>query len=440
MAVRGRSLIDQASRRLAEMEVPHGVFMANDKRYDISQKVQLVSIDTARSRKTAPPADILIIDEAHYAVSKSFKDFLEFYPDAFWLSVTATPWCDLKHLADDVVYPISMADLVEQKYLVAAKYFAPTAFKSDGLKKQNGEFTDESSILQFEAQNVYADVLDNFKERCLGEPSLCFAVNVEHAKSLDKMFNDAGVPSVVITAITSIADRLDYIDKLCRGDLNVICSVGTMTTGIDIPSLRNLIVCRPTNSKNLHIQMLGRGTRTVIGKDHFKVFDHVSNISRHGFIVDEAKVDLDFERFKKKNKSAKAETPVKTCPECYAVVATATLKCPECQHVFKTKEIEEDGIEGVMEEIPQDLVSRMKFMSEKILLNAWKKGHKPTSMWFRFKEEFGDENVRKHYQVYRKAKATYDDWLHGRAPAPCLFGAQKAGGSFVVPTLESHDW
>lgn len=426
MAVRGRSLVDQASRRLDEMGVEHSVFMSNDKRFDDQKLIQICSIDSVRSRSYAPPATIVIIDEAHFATSKSFKDFLELYPEAYWLSVTATPWAKggLRHLADRIIYPISMAELVEQGYLVPAKYFVPTEFDTSKIKVVNGEFDDEQSLVQFEKQSVYGDVVKSFKTKCVGEPTFCFAINIAHANLIREYFEQNNIKSIVVQATTTLVERNFILESLVNGDIDCVISVGTMTTGVDVPQLKNIIMCRPTQSKNLYVQTLGRGTRPFAGKDHFKVIDHVGNVARHGFLIDESIASLD-DGTKTIKKSFGSAIPIKTCPACFAVLRAHEKKCNECGHMFMTEETLPTEVENELKELDLDVRSRMKLRAKFFLTLAWERGYKCGFIYVKLKEEFGEGAVKENWQVYRSAKTEYEKWLDGSTPAPCPFATAK---------------
>lgn len=438
MAVKGRSLVDQASKRLTEMGVDHSVFMANDKRFNPDKQIQICSVDTLRSRGVAPKADIVIIDEAHTAISSSFKNFLEFYPDSYWLSVTATPWAKggLKHLANIVVYPISLGELVDQKYLVPAKYFAPTEFDISQVKIKNGEFDEESAMVQFKKQSVYGDVIASYQQKCKGEPTFCFAINVAHAELLQRYFSENEIKSVVITAITTLVERQFLIDALVKSEIDIIISIGTMTTGVDVPALKNIILCRPTQSKNLYVQMLGRGTRPHDNKDHFKVIDHVGNVARHGFLIDEQKVDLNAKEEKRKSSKSRV-APIKTCKKCFAVMKIHEKKCDQCGHVFETTPDLPKDRGGELKELDLDLPSRMRLRAKFFTFTAWSWGYKVGFIYKKLLDEFGEDAMRKYYKVYRQYKQQFEDWQHGRTPAPCAYASAKAERDALFSRLET---
>ncbi len=126
--VRGKDLVDQCSKRLFRENVPHGCLQGNHWNQNLTAPIQICSIDTLRRRKLRPDADLIVIDECHYAGSVSFKWFLAQYPDAYLLPVSATPHIKtgLRHIADEVVYSISIQDLMLQGYLSKPSYYAPT--------------------------------------------------------------------------------------------------------------------------------------------------------------------------------------------------------------------------------------------------------------------------------------------------------------------------
>ncbi|CAB4169854.1 SSL2 DNA or RNA helicases of superfamily II [uncultured Caudovirales phage] len=415
MAVRSRHLVDQASERLKAMGVPHGVLMANHKGFDLSQAIQVVSVDTCHARQLFPPAKVVIVDEAHTATSPTFKAFLSNYEGAIWISVTATPWIKegLGHLAEKVVYPISLRDLTDQGYLAPAKYFVPTKFDAGNIRVVNGEYKDEDALLEFEKQAVYGDVIANYKKMCTGECTWVFAINIKHAIRLQMSFIEAGIHSVVITGDTPLDLRKSLLETE-----DLVISIATLTTGVDVPRLKNIILCRPTQSKNLHVQILGRATRPYAGKDHFKVLDMVGNVSRHGFIVDEVKTDL---KPRPKRASKEAGVPIKVCPECYAANPCLAKVCVNCENPFPVAARQE--IKAVAAEL-MEVKDSFMLRGEAIILEIWGKGHKFGSLWFRLG---GKDGARCFARMddYRKIKQRLQDWESGAKRAPFPRGSRR---------------
>lgn len=381
--------------------------MANDPRFDESKMVQVVSIDTCVRRNKFPKADLLVIDEAHLATSDSFMTFLENYQDNFIISVTATPWVEsgLMHLVtdkDSVVYPISLQDLIKDGYLVAPKYYVSSRFSVDGIAIKNGEYKDEDSIFNFKEQGIAGHVVENYLKNCRGR-TLLFAINIEHANWISQIFKDALIDNVVITGDTPISERMNLVYSH-----DLIISIGTMTTGVDIPDLKNLILCRPTQSKNLYVQMLGRSTRPYPGKEFFNVFDHVGNVETHGFIEDEEPAKP--EPFKRVRHSI-GEAPVKICSQCSYAVHAAKKECPECGFTFPESKKEKKKIgEGELKEIVDKDLARFSRDVNSLLRKAWKKGWKSGSIYYKLIDKYGPDYVEKNKTLLHIAYKTFSKW------------------------------
>ena len=411
MVVNSKALVDQASHRLNAMGIPHGVMMANDKRADVSQPIQVVSIDTCHRRNHYPSAKIVVVDEAHTAVSPKFKKFLSHYEDSFWISVTATPWVDsgLQHLATDVVYPISFNDLTKQGYLVPAKYFVPTKFDTSDIELKGGDYEENSVISAFDKQAVYGDVVANYKKHCQGECTWVYGVSIAHANKIKESFDAAGIRSIVITGEDTLEERKTAIENE-----DLIISVGTLTTGVDLPRLRNIILCRPTRSKNLYIQILGRGTRPHEGKTHFKVFDHVGCVSEHGFIECESKSDLKAKTKKEKKQSeAATKASVKICPSCLAACSAKDDICPECQTKFIKKPFVLPNKRGDLIEIGLTMEDKFRHSAKRHLDYIWKYNSKIGALYYRLLEDFGDEIYKEYEHIDYEFRALYLKWTTG---------------------------
>lgn len=327
VVVRGRKLVDQASQRLFRERVPHGVLMSQHWNYRPHYPVLVCSIDTLISRNLKPEADLIVIDEAHMATSKGYKEFLAHYPDAFVVAVTATPWVPegLKHIADTVIHPISMQGLIDLGFLVPFRYFAPNEPDLTDVKISSS--TKDYVVDQLEtamvAGQLTGKIIDHWISLAEGRPTICFAVNIHHSKLLVDRFNEAGIVAEHCDADTSDDDRNQIIKRLENGTTKVVCNVGIFCTGVDIPSLGAIIMARPTKSRNLFIQQAGRGTRPFEGKTNCILLDHAGNVRRHDFPTDEPEVDLDGQQ---KPDALKKET--KICKNCFA--AFRGRVCPEC--------------------------------------------------------------------------------------------------------------
>jgi len=415
MVVRGRKLVGQASQRLTRESIRHGVLMAGHHADFPNEPIQICSIDTVRSRGLLPKADIIVYDEAHMATSQSYHDFVKNYPSAYHLPVTATPYLDksLRHIANVVVRPIGMKQLIEQGYLVKARYFAPTDVDLSGCRTQQTKDGIDYVIKDIEGVvntgAIIGNLADNFIKFSQDRSALIFAVSIRHSHAIVEEFKSKGIKIAHMDNKTKEKDRERIIADLESGKIKAISNVGILGTGVDIPSLGVIVFARPTKSLNLYLQIAGRGTRPFEGKNDFIIIDCVGNIKEHGFITDEHHVDLDGKKKKK------TEIKTKTCPSCFAIFLSAETVCPECLFMLPTRrgggEREATSGDGVIAEIHEetrtDKISRASREVEALIERQRKpkKGGgliKPGWVFFRLKAKFGDDVAR---TVYKKIKS-----------------------------------
>jgi DNA repair protein RadD len=372
IVVRGRKLVDQASKRLERENVAHGVLMNGHWNHRPHLSCQVASIDTLLSRKLQPPADLIVIDESHLATSKGYREFLKNYPHAYIVAVTATPFVKegLRHIADTVVHPITFSDLIEKGYLVPFRYFAPSTpdLTDVDVSKSTKDYVSDQLETAMNQNGLTGKIIDHWKKLASDRPTLCFAVNIHHSKILVERFLQAGIKAQHCDADTPDEEREIIIRRLENGELNVVSNVGIFCTGIDIPNLGAIIMARPTKSRNLFIQQAGRGTRIFPDKKDCLLLDHAGNISRHGLPTDEEDVDL--------NGRQRETTPKesKTCKQCFLVFRGG--KCPECGFTpppVVLTDIEESNDELIELKSTDPVLSAYRALQ----LEAKRKGYKP---------------------------------------------------------------
>lgn len=382
MVVRGRELVEQASQRLFREKIEHGVRMSGHWNRNYSAPIQICSIDTLRSRDQYPKANLVVIDESDLATSPSFLKLSEMYSDAFFLPVTATPYCSksLRHIADEIVRPITIQQLIDQGHLVGPKYYAPSAPNMRDVKIVNDDF--HSGQTEERMGTLTGDIVSHWIQLSQRRPSILFAVNIHHSHQLRDQFLECGVRAEHIDADTTDLTRKEALSRLQSGDTEIICNVGILGRGVDMPWLGCVVMARPTRSYNLFIQQAGRGTRTYPGKSNFILLDHAGNIPRHGFITVEPPADLDG-----RNKKIKPrELKIKICQICY--LAYQERDCPDCGPQESTpKEIE--ITDGNLEELVVTEADAVLQYIQHCKQLARDRGYKPSWIWYRTVERFG---------------------------------------------------
>lgn len=397
MVTRGRKLVDQCSKRLQRENVTHGVLMAGHWNVNRVAPIQICSIDTIRSREHYPEADLIVYDEVHYAISKSYLDFTSKYPDAVHLGVTATPYTEksLKHIANVIVKPVSMTELINQKYLVPPVYYAPTS--PDVSKVKISKATKDYVVAELETilngNDIVGNLVENWKKFGDNRQTLVFAVSVAHSKHIAKMYCDAGIPAEHCDAETPEREREKVLARFESGETKIITNVGLWCTGVDIPHVGCIQMARPTKSYILYIQQAGRGTRTSPGKKDFILLDNAGNVLRHGFITDEPEANLDGKKIKE------SITPIKTCGSCFAVFNRFKTQCPQCgwkNPIEKNQRevTEADGTLIRIEEMPLEARAFQEFKRLKKIQRE--KKYKRGWIWHCMKMTFGEEIASKY--------------------------------------------
>ncbi len=392
MVVRGRELVDQAAARLDREDVPFGILMAGRK-HELDMPLYVCSIDTLRARGHRPKADLIVIDEAHMATSPSYRALIEDYPDAYILGVTATPYMhgSIRHVADQVVMPISFGELVEEGFLVPPRYFVPVDHDLSKVKiSSTGDYDMEQLSAFMEKPKIIGDIVRTWQESAEDRPTLCFAANVANSQALVEAFCEGGIAAEHVEAKTPEDERLAILARLKSGHTKIVSNVGILCTGVDLPHVSCILMARPTKSLNLYIQQAGRGTRPYAQKQNFLIIDHANNVKEHGFIDMAHEVFLDGTPKKKKN----SPPPVKTCPICYNVMAVSAKFCT-CGHEFvMEKDKNEDGELREIDVDDFDVGVRSFIKEAKRIQKA--KSYARGWVFFQLKAKYGEEVAAKY--------------------------------------------
>lgn len=397
VVVRGVKLIEQASERLTREGVEHGIIRGSDSRGEYLP-VLVCSIDTLYRRKHAPEADLIIIDEAHQTGGEGYAWFLSQYPKAYLLPVSATPHLKkgMKHVADVVVYPISIQQLIDEWHLVKSRTFVGVnPDLSDVAIASTGDFKEDQLSDKMQEVTLLGEPSKRYKEIAGGEKAICFAVTVEHSMKLVEQFAMLGYKAKHVDANTPIDKRNQIIEELRTGQIDVICNVGILHTGFDLPELRCLILARPTMSYNLHIQMLGRGTRPYPGKEYFTVIDCAGNTKRHGFIEDEEICNLEGAKLR--------QASTVDCQDCSFIYPLRKPNCPNCgaenmlyvpAEKREASERKFDTLDTRMIELKRSENSKEKMQIDRWVAKAKEKGYKKGWIFNKLKEKYGEAKAQ----------------------------------------------
>ena len=394
--VPAKELIDQTVKRFyAEGIRDVGVIQADHHMTDCSKPVQIASVQTLQ-RRLLPEADIVIVDEAH----RSFAFMEEWMTKDEWLDVpfiglSATPWTKgLGRLYDRLIIAATTEQLIDQGYLSPFKVFAPTHPDLTGVRTVAGDFHESDLAKAMNKRTLTADIVSTWIEKGRGRPTLCFAVDRVHAKTIQQQFEACGVRCGYLDAQSTGRERDDARKALASGDAEVICNVGVLTTGVDW-DVRCIILARPTKSEILFTQIVGRGLRTAEGKDHCLILDHSDSTLRLGFVTDIHHDRLDGGKLGHEGETKpKDKAKPRECEKCHYVRQPGLSHCPSCGFVpeavcnVKTEDGELAELDPKKVNAAADWPEKVAFVGQ---LRAYALLTKKTESWvaWRYRDKYG---------------------------------------------------
>lgn len=343
-------LLDQASRSLQAMGVPHGRIQAG-RSMDLSHAVQVASVGTIARRLHLLPRDFLqliVVDEAHHTTAGTWSKVVEHFHTAHLLGVTATPirgdGRGLGEHYESMVQGPSAAWLTEQGFLTNARVLAPPGFNGAGLRKRMGDF--DAKQAEQRVTEIHGDCYSHYCQYLNGQTAIAFCCSVAHAEAVAELFQRQGIAAASIDGTMDGPTRRGLLEDLGTGRLKVLTSCALIGEGVDVPSVGGCILLRPTQSVGLHLQMIGRCLRPS-GDKVAVVLDHVGNTLRLGHHLEDREWSLDGV----KKRDRERAPSVKVCPVCFAANATNAQACCECRHEFRSEVREMKVVPGELQEL-----------------------------------------------------------------------------------------
>jgi DNA repair protein RadD len=326
------SLIDQTVAAFeAEGIRAIGVVQASHPRTDHDQPVQVCSIQTIARRKR-PDVDLVIVDEAHQLHKETFR-WMADCPDVPFAGLSATPWArGLGKYYDDLIIAATTSDLIRDGFLSPFVAFAPSSPDLSGVSTVGGEFHQGELGDAMDRPTIVGDIVETWFQLGENRPTLCYCVNRKHAQHVCERFVEVGITAAYMDGETPREERKETFDRFRSGETKIICNVGVLTTGIDLPNASCVIDAKPTKSKMLFVQTIGRGLRTEPGKDNLKILDHAGNHLRLGLVTDIGQARLDDGKERQSSTKPRERTaPLpRLCDGCKAVVAHGAKVCSCC--------------------------------------------------------------------------------------------------------------
>ena len=235
---------------------------------------------------------LVIVDEAHHAVATSYRNVISHFqrnPSCKLLGVTATPdradEVGLKNVFESVAYEYSLPEAISDGWLVPIRSMTARILGLDfsGLRDVGGDLHQGELSRIMEEEGQLHGVVDETLRRMGDRKVLVFTVSVAQSKLLAQIF-DRHIPNCArfISGETPPDERRQTIRDFETGKFRILCNCMVATEGFDCPSIGMVVVARPTKSRSLYAQMVGRGTRPLPGVVDGDVPDRAGAIARSG--------------------------------------------------------------------------------------------------------------------------------------------------------------
>ena len=229
---------------------------------------------------------LIVIDEAHHALAKTYKEMWERFPKAKFLGLTATP-CRLNgkgftDLFDVLVQSWDVPEFISKGRLATYDF---VSIKSDGVTQRlidslqkrgaDGDYQNKEMDMLLNKKPSIERLYRSLEEFGKDRKGIVYAINISHAQKITKLYQEHGVKAIAIDSKTPATERQQDIEAFKKGDIQVLVNVDIFSEGFDCPDVEFVQLARPTLSLAKYLQMVGRGLRVAKGKKNCVIIDNV---------------------------------------------------------------------------------------------------------------------------------------------------------------------
>ena len=229
---------------------------------------------------------MIVIDEAHHALAKTYKEMWERFPKAKFLGLTATP-CRLNgkgftDLFDVLVQSWAVPEFISKGRLATYDF---VSIKSDGVTQRlidslqkrgaDGDYQNKEMDMLLNKKPSIDRLYQSLEEYGKDRKGIVYAINISHAQKITKLYQEHGLKAIAIDSKTPATERQQDIEAFKKGDIQVLVNVDIFSEGFDCPDVEFVQLARPTLSLAKYLQMVGRGLRVAKGKKNCVIIDNV---------------------------------------------------------------------------------------------------------------------------------------------------------------------
>ncbi|MGK4106154.1 DEAD/DEAH box helicase [Limosilactobacillus vaginalis] len=353
---------------------------------------------------------LILVDEAHHALAKSYLNILDAFPNAYVLYFTATPirtgHDQLDKIADDIVTGKSIKWLTGHHFLAPFHYYGLGDIDRSKLRKSNGDYSSES-MDQAISHEIYGHIVEQYQRLAKGKQAVVYCHSIESAKKITQQFEQAGITAAEVDGNTEVALRDELVQKFRDQKLTILANVNLFTEGVDLPNVDCVIMARPTSSLALYLQFSMRCLNPRKGKTAI-IIDHVDNFLTFGLPNNdrnwsEAIVTKDKRKAKLSTENGPA---IAQCNYCFGTFYRDQIVddcCPLCGHELKKKTKDYKIVNVDLQEIKENqAVNHRKAMIQKILSDQVMANVADKSV--------GQLHTLKEFQAYAKLHSYSPGW------------------------------
>ena len=364
-----KELVSQNSRELAEFwpTADIGIFCAALRQRDYDASILYASIDTIHNKwGDLKPFDVIIVDEAHRIPARGegkYRSFIAgcqtFNADLRVVGFTATPYrlgmgsiCHRDHLLHEVCYDANVADLIGAGFLcrLRSRISASQPDIANVRRNGRGDYIEDSLSEAVDVPEVVQAAVAEIVTIMRAEnrkSAIVFCVDMAHCEHVSLEFRKYGIDAPYVTAKTTVARRDQLAAGFVAGRYKVLLNINVYTEGFNAKRVDCIALLRPTLSRGLYVQMVGRGLRLHPDKTDCLILDFAHCIEEHG------PIDLPDD----------GDTRVIKCEDCGDVFSRAIRVCPHCGWEIPAKEVERAEAEERKRKLHERQASKASILS-----------------------------------------------------------------------------
>ena len=254
----------------------------------VGDRVRVYSIQwlSRHEGELAERPGLLVIDEAHHTVAKTYKAVVEACPGAKVLGLTATP-CRLTCRGFTDLFEMLLQSWPYNRFIAEGRlslydYMSVRADNEDwrvvrSLERRgaDGDFSLREMSERLDVRPSIGRLCDTVLRYAREKKGIVYAIGIHHAEHIAAYYREHGIDAVAISAKTPGEERRRLIEQFKAGETQVLVNVDLFGEGFDCPDVEFIQLARPTLSLAKYLQQVGRGMRVFDGKRYCLILDNV---------------------------------------------------------------------------------------------------------------------------------------------------------------------